>query len=171
MIIRQENKSDIEQIFQVNKQAFGQENEAKLVNLLRASKAFISELSLVAESNNQIAGHILFSKIVIVDDKGHEFESLALAPMAVMPAFQRRGIGEQLIREGINKARSLNYTSVTVLGHEHYYPRFGFTPAEKWHIKPPFNVPANVFMAMELVCDGLKGVSGIVRYSEPFEKI
>jgi len=169
--IRQEGTGDRRAVYEINSRAFGQENEARLVDRLRDRKAFIPELSLVAAIGSRLAGHILFSKIIIADEQHHELESLALAPMAVSPAFQRKGIGGQLIKSGLDKARALNYTSVIVLGHEHYYPKFGFVPADKWNIQSPYNVPANVFMALELVTDGLKGISGMVRYPEAFGAI
>jgi predicted N-acetyltransferase YhbS len=80
--------------------------------------------------------------------------------MAVAPAFQNSGIGGQLIRYGLLKAKELGYRSVIVLGHEHYYPKFGFVPAEKWGIRAPFEVSASFFMGIELVEGGLEGVSG-----------
>lgn len=169
--IRQENKNDFKAVFRVNKLAFGQDNEANLVELLRPSNAFVPELSLVATVDDKIIGHILFVKIKIVDTENGQTESLALAPMAVRPEFQHKGIGGQLIKHGLDKARELHYKSVIVLGHEHYYPKFGFVPADKWNIKSPYDVPTNVFMALELVTDGLKGVSGLVKYPKEFEKV
>lgn len=169
--IRQENKDDINVVFEVNKLAFGQDNEANLVELLRQSKAFIPELSLVATLDNKIVGHILFTKIQIVNDDKSETESLALAPMAVRPEFQNKGIGKQLIKHGLDKARELKHKSVIVLGHEHYYPKFGFVPADKWNIKSPYEVPTNVFMALELVTDGLKNTNGLVKYPKEFETV
>jgi len=169
--IRQENKDDFNTVFEVNKLAFGQENEANLVDLLRNSNAFIPELSLVATFDNKIVGHILFTKIKIINNDKNEVESLALAPMAVRPEFQNKGIGEQLIRRGLDKAKELQYKSVIVLGHEHYYPKFGFVPADKWNIKSPYDLPTNVFMALELVTDGLNNTNGLVKYPNEFETV
>jgi len=169
--IGQENKDDVKAIFEVNKLAFGQTNEANLVELLRRSKAFVPELSLVATCEGKVIGHILFTKIKIVNDDNSETESLALAPMAVRPEFQHRGIGSQLIKHGLDKARELHYKSVIVLGHEHYYPKFGFVPADRWNIRSPYDVPTNVFMALELVTDGLQDVSGQVQYPKEFEMV
>jgi len=171
ILIRSEKTADFPAIQALNKVAFGQENEARLVNLLRQSDTFIPALSLVAMMDDIIVGHILFTKIKIKDEQENVFESLALAPMAVQPALQKQGIGEQLIRYGLKKAKALGYQSVIVLGHEHYYPKFGFVPAEKWQIKAPFDVPSNVFMALELVKDGLKGISGTVEYPKEFEAL
>jgi putative acetyltransferase len=89
--------------------------------------------------------------------------------MAVSPGFQNKGIGGQLINKGLDNARELGYRSVIVVGHENYYPKFGFVPAQKWNIKAPFDVPANVFMGIELVEDGLKNVEGTVVYPKEFE--
>jgi predicted N-acetyltransferase YhbS len=169
--IRQEQTIDHEDIYELNKTAFEQDTEAKLVDLLRHSNAFIPELSLVAIADNKVVGHILFTKIKIKDENDNEFDSLALAPMAVRPEIQKQGVGGQLIKYGLDRAKKLGHKSVIVLGHEHYYPKFGFIPADKWKIKAPFDVPTNVFMGIELVKDGLQGVTGIVKYPKEFELV
>jgi predicted N-acetyltransferase YhbS len=169
--IRTESADDYSAVYALNKQAFEEEGEAKLVNNLRNSSAFIPELSLVATKENIVVGHILFTKIKIIGEDGNEHESLALAPMAVTPKYQKSGIGSQLIRAGLDKARELNFKSVIVLGHEKYYPKFGFEPASKWKITSPYDVPDEVFMAMELVKDGLKNVSGVVQYPKEFAEV
>lgn len=171
MEIRKENINDYFDVYNLNKVAFEEDEEAKLVDLLRKSNAFIPELSLVAIIDNNIVGHILFTKINIIDNKGNENESLALAPMAVSPKYQKSGIGGQLIKNGLDKAREMNFKSVIVLGHENYYPKFGFEPTTKWGITSHYDVPANVFMGIELVDDGLKNVSGIVEYSKEFNEV
>lgn len=171
VFIRQEIKRDFSEVFELNSKAFAQDNEARLVNLLRNSDAFIPELSLVAIAGNKIVGHILFTKISIVDASKNRQSSLALAPMGVLPEFQKQGVGGQLIRYGLSKARELGHSSVIVVGHEHYYPKFGFLPARKWGIKAPFDIPDNVFMAIELVRDGLKGIQGVVEYPKEFDMV
>ncbi|WP_455367207.1 GNAT family N-acetyltransferase, partial [[Eubacterium] cellulosolvens] len=115
-----------------------------------------------------IVGHILFSKIKIRGEKDHE--TLALAPMAVLPKFQKQGIGGKLIREGLNKARELGFDSVIVLGHNEYYPRFGFERASKWNITCPFEVPDEAFMAIELNPGALSVKAGIVEYPKEFSE-
>jgi len=171
VLIREEHLADVSAISDVNEEAFGRADEAKLVDLLRNSNAFVPELSLIAETDGQIIGHVLFTKIKIIDSLNHCFESLALAPIAVRTAFQRQGIGAALIRAGLSKAREIGYLSVIVLGHETYYPKFGFQPASRWNIQAPFDVPDEAFMAVELVELGLNNVSGIVVYAREFEAV
>ncbi len=172
LTIRQETPDDFENVFNLNQIAFGQDNEAKLVDSLRRNlKVFVPELSIVATENNKIVGHILFTKINIKNDKGNLFESLGLAPIAVSPELQKKGIGGQLIRTGLETAKKLGFTSVIVLGHENYYPKFGFEPAEKWNIKVPFDVPTTAFMAIELEQDALKNTTGTVIYPKEFETV
>jgi putative acetyltransferase len=172
MIIRQEHKGDFNEVFEVNKLAFGNDSEANLIDLLRQGNTFVPELSLIATMDNKIIGHILFTKIQIINGDKGETESLALAPMAVRPEFQRQGIGGQLINNGLDRARTLNFKSVIVLGHKHYYPKFGFEPTKKWNITSPFKISDNGnFMGIELVKDGLNGVSGLVKYPKEFETL
>jgi len=171
LVIRKESEADFARVYELNRISFNEETEAKLVDLLRKSNAFIPDLSLVALIDNTVVGHILFTKIIIKDDQGNENDSLALAPMAVLPVHQKQGIGGQLILQGLSKARELGHKSVIVLGHEHYYPKFGFVPAETWNIKCPYDVPSNVFMGIELVRDGLRNVTGTVQYSKEFDEV
>jgi len=169
--IRQEKTSDYTDVFILNKNVFGRENEAMLVNALRDSDAFTPELSLVAIHNSKIVGHILFTKVVIKNERSRSVQSLSLAPMAVDQALQNQGIGSLLVNYGLEKAGELGYRSVIVLGHDYYYPRFGFRPASQWGIKAPFDVPDNVFMALELVKNSLEGINGTVKYPEEFESV
>lgn len=172
IILRTETEADFFGIFEVNRIAFGQDNEARLVGALRSNtKVFVPALSIVATKSDEIVGHILLTKINIQDDNGNLNESLALAPVSVMPELQRSGIGGQLIRKGFETAKDLGFKSVIVLGHQHYYPKFGFQPAEKWNIKTSFEVPSNAFMAIELVTGGLQNISGTVIYPKEFETL
>lgn len=172
IIIRQETTADIPSVQSLLVEAFGEDKEARLVEALRKNPdVFVPELSLVATAGAAVVGHILFTRVRIVDQADHAVVSLALAPMAVSPAFQKKGIGRQLIGHGLTVARDLGFQSVIVLGHEYYYPRFGFVPTSRWQIHPPFQVPANVYMGLELVEGGLQHVSGIVRYPAEFEVV
>jgi len=168
VIIRQETSADISDIRKVHDLAFAQFNEGGLVDNLRSSPDFIHELSLVAELNGKIIGHILFSPIKIKGET-ENFDSLALAPMAVLPSHQCKGVGGLLVKEGLRKAKLLGYSSVIVLGHKDYYPRFGFEPANKWGIYPPFELQDELFMAIELVPGSLG--AGVVCYPEAFESV
>ncbi|HEK9102081.1 N-acetyltransferase [Bacillus pfraonensis] len=171
--IRQECEKDYNRTEEVVKQAFldeefSDQTEHKLVHRLRKSNTFIPELSLVAV-DKEIIGHVLLSKIKIVDgDKS--VDSLALAPVSVAREYQKKGIGSLLISSVIRKAKELGYHSVIVLGHKEYYPKFGFKPASLWNIRAPFDVPDEVFMAMELTENALQNVQGVVQYSEAFSE-
>ncbi|MBK5721924.1 N-acetyltransferase [Dysgonomonas sp. Marseille-P4677] len=168
--IRQEQACDYPMVYDVNLKAFKRKAEARLTDRLRLSDAFIPELSLVAIVDKTVVGHILFTKISI-DDDGLQSESLSLAPMAVLPEMQSKGVGSRLVDYGLDRARSLGYKSVIVIGHAKYYSRFGFEPTSKWQIKAPFHVPANAFMAIELVENSLSGIKGIVKYAKEFIEI
>lgn len=172
MVIRQEEEKDHQQVFQVIEEAFrdleySDHQEHFLVERLRKSEAFIPELSLVAEANNEIVGHILLTKITIENDL-QSFESLALAPVSVLPAFQHQGIGGMLIHEGHHIARELGYESAILIGHENYYPKFGYKKTTNFGISFPFDIPEENGMAIELVKEGLKNITGIVRYPKEF---
>jgi putative acetyltransferase len=167
LIIGPETKTDYVKITKINDLAFGQKNEGRLVKKLRKNDSFIPDLSLVAEVDGKAAGHILFFPIRIIDDRS-EYESLALAPMAVRPSHQRKGIGSELVRKGIEMCRLKGFMSIIVLGHPEFYPRFGFQPAGKWGITAPFDVPYEAFMALELVGGGLKDIRGMVSYPDEF---
>jgi len=164
--IRQEIKDDYKRVYEINKLAFGQENESKLIEKIRKGPNFVPELSLVAEKDNEIVGHILFSKMKIVGES--EYETLMLAPIAVIPELQKQGIGGKLIKKGIEKAEELGFNSIIVVGHKDYYPKFGFQKASKWGIKCPFEVPDGAFMAIELTENALENKAGVVQFPEEF---
>lgn len=165
--IRQENIEDYEEVYQVIKTAFetaehSDGNEHDLVVALRNSNSFVPELSLVAMKENKIVGYILFTKIKI-----GEYEELALAPLGVLPEYQRQGVGSELIKEGHRIAKKLGYQYVVVLGSEKYYTKFGYIPAIKYGIKSPFDVPNENFMAVKLNNTNVK-IQGIVEYAKEF---
>ncbi|GEP94463.1 GNAT family N-acetyltransferase [Chitinophaga cymbidii] len=169
--IRPEETSDAGHIYEVNRLAFGREDESRLIGFLREGGSFVPALSLLAEVDGMAVGHILFTRIFIARENGARIESLALAPMAVHPDFQRRGIGGRLITEGLRRAGEAGFTAVIVLGHADYYPKFGFAPAAKWGITTLYDVPEEVFMAMELKPGALDDASGTVVYPEAFERV
>lgn len=169
-MIRVEHVDDHAGVDEVNRLAFGQDNEARLVATLRQADGFDPGLSLVAVCDGAVVGHILFSPIRIETDSS-DVPALALAPMAVLPELQRRGIGSDLVREGLEACRRAGHAIVVVLGHAEYYPRFGFTPASGFGIRPPFPAPDEAFLALALAPSGLDGISGVVRYPAPFEDV
>ncbi len=172
--IRKETSSDYNRVFELTRKAFesleiSDHNEGKLVDKLRKAPTFIDELSLVAEQEGQIVGHILFTP-VIIDNGTQRYHSLILAPVSVLPEFQKMGIGGQLIRAGHQKAIELGFHSAILLGHPEYYPRFGYKPASSWGIKSPIPLPSDdVFMAVELIKGALNKVSGMVVFPPEFE--
>jgi putative acetyltransferase len=169
--IRAAASGDRSEIFEVVQSAFESDSEARLVERLQKSEAYIPELSLVSNVGNQIVGYILFTNIKIVADDGVEWKSLALAPLAVRPDWQNKGVGSGLVRRGLEMAKSLGHASAIVLGHPNYYPRFGFEPAKKWGIWSPFPVSEEAFMGIELQAGALNGVSGLVVYDRAFNDL
>ena len=164
IIIRPESTADHEAIRYVNRLAFGQDDEARLVDALREG-GFV-RVSLVAEQAGQVIGHILFSDLPISTVAGM-VPALALAPMAVVPAFQNQGVGSALVRSGLEACRQEGHRVVVVLGHAHFYPRFGFSSKLAASLTSPFSGRES-FMALELVRGALDSVVGRVQYPPPF---
>lgn len=169
MEIRTEEMKDHQAIYQLNVEAFGhREDEAQLVERIRASQGFIPELSIVAETDQQIVGHILLSKAMIMNAH-KEHEVIVLAPIAVMPGFQKQGVGTHLIHEGIQRTKKLGYGSIFLIGHPSYYPKFGFVPANTYGFElKQFQVPNEVFMVNEIIEGHLLNWSGELRYPDSF---
>lgn len=193
--VRTERPEDRSRVFGLVKEAFENVRESDrtehlLVERLRLSDAFIPELSLVAEaaedgfsalpngqpasmavedcvSDGAIVGHVLMTRVEIVGPD-MTWPSLALAPLSVLPACQGQGIGSRLIIEAHRRAAALGHKSVVLLGHETYYPRFGYRRASDFGIRFPFDAPDECCLAAELVSGGLFGVSGIVHYPDAF---
>ena len=167
MIIRQERIEDYDAVYHVIKDAFATAeytdgNEQNLVNELRKSNSFIPELSLVAVEDERVVGHILFTKAYV-----NGAEVLALAPLAVLPEYQNRGIGLALIKQGHRIAYRLGYEYSVVLGHSKYYPKAGYIPASQYGIQAPFEVEDENFMAVSL-SGNQKKLNGIIEYDKAF---
>jgi putative acetyltransferase len=161
--IRSEKAEDYQAIAEVIERAFGQRNEAELVNKLRKKEEFIPELALVAVSAGRIVGHLLLYPVELVGEESLR-RSLSLAPLSVHPDFQREGIGGQLIAAGLMRAKELGFESVIAVGYPAYYARFGFQRASGWGLRLPFDAPDEAFIALELKEEGLKDVRGVVRF-------
>lgn len=167
MNIRKEESKDYAEIYEVVKNAFrcaehADGNEHELVNALRYGSAYIPELSLVAEENGSIIGHIMFTKAEI----GGKIV-LALAPLSVLPEYQRKGVGTALIEEGHKIAKEMGYAYSVVLGSENYYPKFGYIPADTFGIIAPFDVPRDNFMVYKIKDDAEK-IGGVMKYAKEF---
>ncbi len=168
-IIRPEQPGDHAAIDEVNRLAFEGETEARLVAAIRTADGFDPSLSLVAVRDGQLVGHIMFSAIHVETDQAN-VPAAALAPMAVVPVHQRRGIGSELVREGLEACRRAGHRIAVVVGHADYYPRFGFIPAGRHGLRPPFPVPDEAFMALALTSCSLNGIRGVVRYPAAFDE-
>ena len=167
MVIREETEKDKEAVTSINLAAFETNTEASLVNALWARAHPI--VSLVAEIDRNVVGHILFSPVTL--EEYPELLMMGLAPMAVDPDHQRMGIGSALVREGLAQCREIGAYVVVVLGHPTYYPRFGFKPALAFGIGCEYEVPEDVFMVMELRPGSLDGKKGTVRYHAAFNDV
>jgi putative acetyltransferase len=164
--IRNEKPEDVAAIRHVLEEAFGGSDEADLVERLReAGKAVIS---LVAECEGQLVGHILFSRVTIAPEQAG-FKGLGLAPVALLPEFQKRGIGSHLICEGLERCRNAGYEIVVVLGGHTFYERFGFSRASDYGLGNEYGVDED-FLASELTEGALAQVTGTVKYQPEFSE-
>lgn len=168
--IREEKESDYKSIRTLLEKAFKGTDEAKLVERIRNGKHYLPKLSFVTLIDDNIIGFLFFSTIFINTPK-YIYDSLALGPVAVLPEYQNNGIGSKLIMEGLYKAHYLGYSSVILLGNPDYYQRFGFEPASVWEITPPFPVPAENYMGIELIPNGLTHKAGMVSYPHEWDEI
>jgi putative acetyltransferase len=166
--IREERPEDARAVAEVNERAFGQPEEARLVAELRRRGA--SEVSLVAEREGKVVGHILFTRVTLGDPR-FAGAAAGLAPMAVLPEEQRAGIGSALVRTGLARCAERGFAAVVVLGHPEYYPRFGFRPAHEFGLRCRYEVPPEAFMALELVPGALAGIDGVVDYHPAFDAV
>lgn len=168
MTIRPERPDDVARVRDLNTQAFGQPAEAHLVDTLRANCA--DAISLVADDNG-VVGHILFTPVTI-DTMQRRVVGMGLAPMAVHPDRQRRGIGTQLVTRGLEMLRERACPFVVVVGHPEYYPRFGFEPASRRGLASQWaGIPDEAFMVLVLDETAMAGASGVARYRPEFDDV
>jgi putative acetyltransferase len=168
LIIRDEYPEDFPAVFDINTSAFETDLEARLVNILRRRARPV--VSLVAERDDTLLGHIMFSPVQI-DEEAAGGRTMGLAPMAVRPEAQNQGVGSKLVQAGLDACRALRTELVFVLGHPEYYPRFGFKPAADsgFHFKDPkLN---DFFFVLELTKGAASGLSGEVRYHPAFDNV
>lgn len=167
IFIRQEQDHDWAEIYQLVKEAFAEAehtdyDEQNLVVRLRKSPFYIPELALVAEINDKIVGYIMFTKL-----KLGKFKALALAPLAVSPIMQKKGIGKKLVEAGHQIARDLGFEYIILIGHKDYYPRFGYIKASEMGIKLLLDVPDDAFMVYDLQQKNIR-VNVLVEYPKEF---
>jgi putative acetyltransferase len=161
-----EKPEDIAFIHSVNEQAFGRVSEAKLVDTLRL--ACTDHLSLVADDNGSIIGHLMFTPVVITDGK-QKTEGMGLAPMAVLPSKQHQGIGTQLVDTGLQILKEKGCPFIIVLGHPEYYPRFGFQATSGRNIRTQWDgVPDEAFMILVMDHEAMQNVSGVATFRDEF---
>lgn len=164
MQIRPETAVDYAAVFAIHSAAFPTDAESRVVDMLRVASEEC--ISLVADDGASVVGHIMFSPVTLDSEPG--LKLMGLAPMAVMPARQRQGVGSALVRSGLAACRAYGAAAVVVLGHPEYYPRFDFVPAVGLGIACEYDVPDEAFMLIELFPGVLAGKSGVIRYADAF---
>lgn len=167
-MIREQIPGDREAIRCVNRRAFAGDAEVSLIELLMEEGAVIA--SLVAVEDGAVVGHILFSRVVL-ETGGRRLPGASLAPVAVLPEYQRRGIGSSLIRRGLELCGERGALFAVVLGHPEYYPRFGFSAETALPLASPYSHAGAAWMALELVPGVLDGAAGTVAYPAAFNKV
>jgi putative acetyltransferase len=166
--VRKEKPEDIKQIYSVNEQAFGVSTEAGIVDTIRENCP--DTLSLVAEDDGEIVGHVFFSPAEI-EWSGKIIRGMGLAPMAVRPDRQRQGIGSQLVKAGLEILEEQGCSYVIVLGHPGFYTKFGFEPASKYGLTCQWEgVPDEAFMVIAMELSSLLGVKGVAKYRDEFDE-
>jgi len=161
MLIRHETPEDVAAVRRVEEVAFGRIDEAVLVDALRARGQVA--LSLVAEEDACVVGHVLFSPVTIGTSA-----AVGLAPLAVLPEYQGLGIGAQLVRRGLAECRAAGHECAVVLGEPDYYRRFGFETATRHGVRCEFDAPEEAFMILALRAGALAGLGGVARYQTEF---
>jgi putative acetyltransferase len=166
--IRHEQPEDIAAVRHVHERAFGRPDEARLVDALRAAGKVA--LSLVAEEDGRVVGHILFSPVTLTSGE-HALAGVGLGPMAVLPERQRRRIGALLVQAGLTACRKAGHAYVVVLGHPEYYSRFGFVPASRYNIRSAYEAPDEAFMIVAIQQAVLCDRGGLIRYPPEFDSV
>jgi putative acetyltransferase len=161
--IRDERPWDLGAIRELNRQAFDQDQEGTIIDALREHGAAV--LSLVAVADDAVVGHIMFSPVTVGSMTG-----AALGPMGVLPAYQRQGIGSQLVEDGVDRLRRNGCPFIIVIGHPEFYPRFGFQPAAAYGLTCEWDLPPEAFMVTVLNREVAGSLTGLAR-RQPLELI
>jgi putative acetyltransferase len=163
--LRKESSRDYAAVRRLNELAFERTTEAALIDALRGASS--PQLSLVAVEDEQVVGHVFFGPVSIVSE-GEESTAIALGVMAVMPGWQKKGIGSQLVRYGLKECERLGQHVVVVIGHPGFYPRFGFVPGRSKGLRCEYDDADEAFMVAELTPGALRGRKGLVKYPPEF---
>lgn len=164
MNVRRETEVDLPAVYALNVSAFDTNAEAELVEALRGKVS--NHISLVAETAGRIVGHIMFTPVDLLGCSSALI--MGLAPMAVKKEFRNQGVGSALIKLGIEACAESKAGALVVLGHPNYYPKFGFETASKFDLSCEYDVPEDVFMALEIIPGYLAKKSGVIKYHEIF---
>jgi putative acetyltransferase len=163
--VREERPGDVAAVRELNKLAFGQDQEANIVDALRSHG--VASVSLVATLNGRVVGHIMYSPLSV----GGETKGAALGPMAVLPEHQRQGIGSKLVEAGNRRLEEAGCPFIVVVGHAHFYPRFGFRPASTHGITCEWDLPDDAFMLLVLDQVNMGRFSGLATYRHEFSTV
>jgi putative acetyltransferase len=159
--------SDLEAVLAVHRAAFGRGDEAELVR--RLCEAGDNACELMAEAETGVIGHVVYSPCRI--EHGDDGRVLGLAPVAVLPTWQRQGVGTALINQSLDAMRAEGRVrAVVVLGEPDYYSRFGFTPASRVGLHDIYG-GGDAFMVLALQPGGLNGYQGRVNYAPAFDSL
>jgi len=172
--LRLERENDCREVEMLTREAFWNVHvpgcdEHFILHNIRNSEDFIPELDFVAEVEGRILGHIVYTHGVIENDNGEKYKVICFGPISVHPDFQKRGIGSELVRYSLNKAKDMGFEAVCIYGDPRYYSRFGFRCGERYNIKTSDGMYAVALMALELKPGALQGIKGRFVESSSFE--
>lgn len=171
LTILPESSAEYDVIDNILLDAFNSDEEVRLVRNLRVNSQYDPELSLVAITSDLCVGYTLFTPVTVAGDKTRPIKMAGLGPVAVRSDFQRQGIGNAMIKFGLDLCRTKSYLAVAVLGHPTYYPRFGFLPASNWELKMNYPAPQEAQMVLELETGALDSMQGTILYLPEFDNV
>jgi putative acetyltransferase len=172
-------KNEIDAVYSLLEQAFGRSEEANLVKVLRERGMIClslvalfneSPLTPLGKGGTQVVGYIAFSPVTIGTENPN-IKVVGLAPLAVLPAYQRQGIGSKMVEKGLSELASSGYDAVVVLGEPEFYQRFGFQQSTMYGIRYTPDIPEQYFMVLSLRSGALLGKTGVVEYQPEFGQV
>jgi putative acetyltransferase len=166
--LRPEQPEDAAAIREIHRLAFGRDAEAEIVDAIREVDAAVLSMVAVEAGVDALVAHVLYTRVTVAVEHGEDVSLLGLAPVAVLPSHQGRGIGTMLIEASLEQLRAERHPAVVVVGEPSYYPRFGFLPGSRWGLRWDVDGPDEVFMVAELSPGALAGVRGTVRFRPEF---